>query len=235
MSIVENLRNRRIFAAFLLLTTLSAPAASGTDDWQDIISQHLISQWRELSGHQGKAYLSYPGLPGNYRLPDCPGGFSIDLLRPLQPGRNGIEVSCASPYWKQNLAIQLHVIREVLVLSRTLADETTLKAGDIRFVERDTGELTKGYYTRQEDISGMMTRRTLRAGTVLSPEMIEPPVIIRRGEPVSIRINRPGIHIEMKGIALSKARAGERIRVRNEGSGKIISAEAIKPGVVQVR
>jgi flagella basal body P-ring formation protein FlgA len=64
--------------------------------------------------------------------------------------------------------------------------------------------------------------------------MLDPPVIINRGERVKIRVNRPGIRIEMNGTALENGRQDERIRVRNEQSQKIVYGRAAGRGLVQV-
>lgn len=235
MSIVENLRHRRIFAPFFLSLLLIAVANGARAGWQQTVSSQLLQQWQAISGRQDKARISYPGLPADYRLADCPAGITIDLVRPLQPGRNGVELSCRQPYWKQHLAIQLHVLRDVAVLAQNVNAGSALQSEDIRYIEQDTGELNRGFYTEGDALAGMIVRRSFRSGTVLSPDMIEDPLVIRRGETVVILIDRPGIHIEMKGTALADSSAGEQIRVRNNQSGKIITATAVRAGLVQVR
>ena len=64
--------------------------------------------------------------------------------------------------------------------------------------------------------------------------MLDEPLIIGRGDEVDIRVNRPGISVTMKGTAMGRAREGETLRVKNNRSGKIVTATAIAPGLVQV-
>lgn len=235
MSIVENQRHRRIFAAiFLALATLPCSPAVQASGWQEEVGQQLVSRWQEISGHSAEVSVSFPGLPADYQLPDCQGGFGLALVKPLQAGRNGLELSCNAPYWKQHLAIQLHTYKTVAVLRKPVSAGQPLTADDISMVRHDTGELTKGYYPRAEDVQEQISRRSLRAGTVLSPDMLDPPLIINRGERVKIRVNRPGIRIEMNGTALENGRQDERIRVRNEQSQKIVYGRVAGRGLVQV-
>jgi flagella basal body P-ring formation protein FlgA len=235
MSIVENQRRCRIFAAIFLaaIPLLYAPATQASG-WQQDVEQRLLIRWQEISGHESDSALSFPGLPADYQLPDCEGGFDLALVKPLQAGRNGLELSCNTPYWKQHLAVQLHIYKAVAVLRKPVSAGQPLTADDISMVRHDTGELTKGYYLHPEDVQEQISRRSLRAGTVLSPDMLDPPVIINRGERVKIRVNRPGIRIEMNGTALENGRQDERIRVRNEQSQKIVHGRVAGRGLVQV-
>jgi len=235
MSIVENLRHRRIFAAIFLagIALLCAPLAQASD-WQKEVEQRLLKRWQEISGDKADSAISFPGLQANYQLPDCAAGFELALVKPLQAGRNGLELSCSAPYWKQHLALQLHIYKPVAVLRQAVSADQPLTSADISMVRHDIGELTKGYYIRKEDVNEQVSRRSQRTGTVLSPDMLDPPIIISRNERVKIRVNRPGIQIQMNGTALENGRLDERIRVRNEQSQKIVFGRVAGRGLVQV-
>jgi len=61
------------------------------------------------------------------------------------------------------------------------------------------------------------------------------PDLVERGQPVTVRLDRPGLSIEIEGEALSDGHLGERIRVKNSRSGKTLFAEVIASGLVQVQ
>ena len=230
MSIVDIRQTHRLFAAFLLLASLQANA----DEWRTQVEQPLCSRWEEIAGVGHDCAVSFPGLSPNFRLPDCQHPVDVSLLRPLQPGRNGVELGCESPWWRQNLAIQLHIFKPVAVLARAVGSNQPLTPADISLVRHDIGALSKEYFTELEQVAGMTLRRNLRAGTVLSADMLEHPLLIQRGEQVTIRVVKPGIRIEMKGSALEDGKIGERIRVRNEQSQKVVSGLVLERGLVQV-
>lgn len=238
MSIVDILRRDRLFAAFLLLLLLPMllplSVAASTSDWQQQVSDELCQRWQDIGGPGADCSVSFPGLSPNFQLQHCEQPWQINLLRPLQPGRNGLEISCEQPWWRQNLAVQIQIFREVAVLARSVSAGQKLTAADISLVRHDIGGLSKDFLTSADTLPGMELRRTLRAGTVLSRDMIALPVLVERGQQVNIRVQRPGIRIEMKGTALDAGSAGDRIRVRNDSSQKIIRATVLERGLVQV-
>lgn len=235
MSIVDNQRIRRIFAVIFLTLCGSLSLPAYAEGWKQQVNDYLLGRWLEVSGDRGEASISYPGLPDSYQLADCQGPLRIDPVRALQPGRNGVEISCSSPFWKQHLAVQLHSFQAVAVLARAVPADAVLGDDDINYVRRDTGELSQGFFTERHPLSGMVMRRSQRAGTIISANMVEAAVVIERNDQVVIEVNRPGIRIEMKGTALEDACAGERLRVRNNQSGKVVMARAVRRGLVQVQ
>lgn len=231
MSIVDIRRSHPIFAAFLLLMTLSASAS----DWQRVVNEKICRQWQGISGDQYQCEVSFPTLTSNFSLPACNEDWQLALLRPLQPGRNGLEISCSSPWWKQNVALQLHAYTEVAVLTQPVTIGHVLSEADINMVRHDIGAISKEFFTDADAVIGQQIRRQLRAGTILNADMLNNPIVINRGEQVTIRTQKPGISIEMKGVALEQGRSGERIRVRNDRSGKVVTGTVAAAGLVLVQ
>lgn len=231
MSIVENPKFVRFIRAFLLLI-LPWPVYG---DWRDEVEQQLLTQWQQLTGDSTHAKVSFIGISDDYQLQPCQSQPEIRLTRALQAGKNGLQLNCGSPYWNQHIAIQLHVLQPVVVLTKPLRNKELVANSHLRISTLDIGELNKGFFNTVQDVSGLQAKRSLPPGTVLSPDMLEQPVLIKRGEKVTIRLSRPGIQVEMDGQAMAQGRAGDRIRVRNLQSKKIISAIVVARGLVQVQ
>ncbi len=60
------------------------------------------------------------------------------------------------------------------------------------------------------------------------------PIIIKRGDPVSVNFVAPGFSVTTNGIAESEARIGERVRVRVEQKANPVMGEVIDAGSVRV-
>ncbi|MEN9465426.1 MAG: hypothetical protein RL217_1607 [Pseudomonadota bacterium] len=230
MSIVEIFKKYPVFVVFFLLDPLSAQAA-----WQAEVEAKLCQDWQKISEDSSECTLSFPGLSSQIILPSCTEPWQMNLLRPLQPGRNGIEISCTTPYWKQNFAVQLHSYRRVAVLARAVENGEVLQQADVNFVRYDAGALSKNSLTQSAQVLGLQSKRALKAGTILNADMLLAPTLIKRGDSIRIRVNKPGIEIEMIGTAMEAGKLGERVLVRNDSSQKTLTATVMSAGVVQVK
>jgi flagella basal body P-ring formation protein FlgA len=83
---------------------------------------------------------------------------------------------------------------------------------------------------------GLIARRSLRANTVLRPNMAGPvksPIVVKRNQNVVIRIERPGFLITAVGTTMQDGKAGEYIKIRNVDSQRIIVARINADGSVE--
>ena len=60
------------------------------------------------------------------------------------------------------------------------------------------------------------------------------PVLIKRGDPVTVNFDAPGFTITASGIAETEARRGERVRVRVDQKANPVMGEAIDAGTVRI-
>ena len=59
-------------------------------------------------------------------------------------------------------------------------------------------------------------------------------MVIQTNQPVRLRIKYHGVEASAKGIAMTRGRVGDMIRVKNESSGKIITGKVIDEQTVEV-
>jgi flagella basal body P-ring formation protein FlgA len=205
-------------------------------DWQAELTEQLIEEWQQSLGDSlnGRVAISFPGLNQDYQLPDCSHPTDSAWKRPLQPGRNQLILTCESPRWRQHLATRLHQWTAVAILTQPLQSDVLLTKDAVRFVEKDLGDLQQGYFTHWSQLSGQALKRPLRTGTVLTPNMIQGALLINRGDLLVIQIQRRGISLETKGIALAKGRLGQSIKVKNQRSGKVLAATVVSSNRVRV-
>ncbi len=151
-------------------------------------------------------------------------------------GNTTIGVRCDghSP-WTIYVPVQVQLFQPVAVTTRPLARGEVIRKGDFKMVKRDLGALKMGYITDSEQPVGMVVKRRIGVGTLLTPQLLEPPRLIKRGEQVTIVAKSEGLEIRASGKALMDGARGERIRVRNIRSKKVVEALVVAPGVVEVR
>ncbi len=67
-----------------------------------------------------------------------------------------------------------------------------------------------------------------------SVPLVTAPIVIKRGDPVTVNFIAPGFSVTASGIAESEARLGERVRVRVDQKANPVMGEATDAGSVRV-
>ncbi len=224
------------FAIWLLFSLANASMA------QETLQEQIRTVVVEFVADQTRQYTASPRikvgrLSPRLRLRRCD-----EPLTAFQPpgsrllGNTTIGVRCSghSP-WTIYVPVQVQLFQPVAVAGRALARGDIIREGDIKMVERDLGALKMGYIVDREQPVGMVVKRRIGVGTLLTPQLLEAPRLVRRGEQVTIIAESGGLEIRATGKALTDGAQGDRIRVRNIRSKKIIEAIVVDPGVVKVR
>ena len=90
------------------------------------------------------------------------------------------------------------------------------------------------YATTSENLLGKQLRRALPAGAVVVPQAVKGVPLIRQGETVTLVMRQGGMEVRSSGIALGDAELGQRLRVRNESSKRVVEGTATASRLVEV-
>jgi flagella basal body P-ring formation protein FlgA len=85
-----------------------------------------------------------------------------------------------------------------------------------------------------DELAGQRLKRDLPAGTVLSPSLMQPETLIKRGQQVTVVAMIAGLEVRSQGVALSDGVASSRIRVKNLNSAKVVEGLVDTHSVVRV-
>lgn len=205
-------------------------------DLKKIVEEKVLSQWQELGQRaDSRSHVIISGIPDSYRSNQCPEELLVDAGKQLTLGRNSIQVSCATlSNWSLMLTAEIEVWREVVVIRDHLSRGERINLNSLTLQERNIGSLQRGYFTDLSDVSGNVSKRSLRAGVAIDPSMIDLPIIIHRGQEVTLRVVHPGLSVNMKGIALSKGRKGDVIKVKNSRTDKVLFGTIIHANLISI-
>ena len=81
---------------------------------------------------------------------------------------------------------------------------------------------------------GQSPRSIISAQRAIRANELTQPVVIKKGEAVEMSFTTKYMHIKTTGIALEDGAKGASIRVKNEKSGKAVSARVEDAGKVEV-
>lgn len=221
----------------LLLACAAAVAAAVT--WQD---QATILAAAEQAAHEhygnqdGAITVHADALDPRLRLPACEAplvGTLPEMTR--EAGRTTAEVSCSGARpWRLFVPVRVSVQKPVVVAAVPLERGKVLAAADVNLAQREVSSTPAGYIGSLEAAVGQVLRRSVPAGTVLTPGLLDAPLLIRRGRAVTLEARAGGIVVQMAGIAKADGALGETIPVQNLSSNKVLQGIVKNEKLVEV-
>ena len=229
-----------VTGVLLALVMLSAHAQPGASQQ---IEQAVEGYLREALQReavrqqwQGMRFRHDTSVPGSAtKLAACTEAPQVratgSAASPLE--RQRLEIRCnAAPGWSLELTSQAQVFLPAVHAGSVIDRGQTLDSAQLRLERINIGKAQRGYFNRIDQVTGQTAKRRIRAGQVLTPNLLSLPLAVRRGQPVKIVASHDGIEASTSGEALADGQPGEVIRVRNLGSGKVIDAKVIEEGLV---
>jgi flagella basal body P-ring formation protein FlgA len=227
---------RHLFILYCLCSPLNQANDIKANQLEHNIRDNVLAQWETIGQRAGainKVMIS--GIPQGYKSPECKKPLDVKSTNALRLGPNSIEVSCPQrSSWSLMLNADIEVWRDVVVLRDHLSRGQKVKNSSVVLQQRNIGNLRRGYYTEINGIIGNVSKRSLKAGTAISPGMIDLPIIVKRGQTVTLRAERPGFAVNMKGLALRKGRKGDRIKVENSNSSRVLFGTIVDSDIVLI-
>lgn len=152
----------------------------------------------------------------------------------LNAGRAVVGVRCDGQRpWKLYVPVEIRLPAEVVALARPLRRGDVITAGDLVLQQADLAVLRGQFYRDADELIGQRLKRHVAADTVLTPAMIDADRLVQRGSRVTIVSNTGNIEVRMAGEALGNGGRGDRIRVKNQASGRTITATVVDRGLVR--
>ena len=121
----------------------------------------------------------------------------------------------------------------IVVPAHDIARGETIGEGDLTFSTVDGSALMSGVPTRIDEVKGMQTRRMLAAGQAFRADDVRRPIVITKGQTVTMQFIVPGVELTAMGRAMSEGGVGDTVTIQNPVSYRMISGTVIAPGTVR--
>lgn len=238
---VSSISRRKLVAGLsIFLFSISTFAKAGQTVDQQIdqaIHQHLQTMMNKQAREHGwkgmRLVLANTPLTSTRQLAPCPGKIKTSGGSATKLSRQQLTLECAGTKgWPIKVSSEMQVFLPVVTSTAIINRGDTIRSNQLQQQETDIARIQRGFYHRTNEVAGMGAKRRIRANQILSPDLIDQPQLIKRGEKIKIIANRDGISASMPGEALEKGGEGEVIRVKNLSSGKTIDAKVVGTGVV---
>jgi len=219
---------------------LSVFAAGAATQWQGHAAirdtaQNFMDAFIS-SQHHGRSTVKLGPLDSRLRLKAC-----TSPLEAFMPpggrvmGNTTVGIRCGDDGgWNIYISARVDVFGPVLIARQPLARGTAVQDNDLELVERNLANLPYGYYTDSQPIAGMLAKRTIAAATIITPQMLQAPKLVKRGQRVTVIAESGALSIRSVGKALGDGKSGDTIRVKAEGSQRVVDGVVISRGVIKV-
>ncbi len=181
--------------------------------------------WNVQSSYRGDLCLPQANLTYNAA---CPAGVKL-------PGSMTVRVDIYSNHvlvksiW---VPMSVTMTASAPVATRNMSRGDIINGGDVTFQNR--GFTSASDMSFPSRVDGMRLKRSVRAGQVITASMLEKASVVERNKSVTLVANGPGISVSCPGKALQDGAPGDRIRVKNESSGRIVDGIVNENGEVEV-
>lgn len=220
-------------AAALAAGPVGSLESQGLDEIRAAVESFVAAQTPDSGG--GRT-IEVSNLDARVRLARCEEGLRVFFAPGSHSGsRRTIGASCPGPQpW--TIYVSARIIRhgEVLVATRNLPRGAVLTASDLALEERNIEEGPAGYLTEPAQALGKRTIRPLRIGLPLNSGALEDVQVIARGQRVWLLAQSRSLSVRMSGTALEAGTPGDRIRVQNDASKKVVQGLVGEDGTIRV-
>lgn len=121
----------------------------------------------------------------------------------------------------------------IIVPARDIARGEIIQDSDLVSATISAGQMRATTITAASQLHQMQARRFLRAGDMLRSEDVRAPVIVTKGQTVSMIFDAPGISLSATGRALSEGGKGDMVTILNPVTYRQIMATVIGPAQVR--
>lgn len=220
----------------LLLMVLALDARAAEPGWESAERIRSVALDFARSQSPANARIEVGTLDTRLQLPACsnpPEAFGVSGSSAR--GALSIGVRCASPVsWTLYIPVRVSESRQIMVLNRALGRGEIITADAVSMQERDITALPYGYLATATEVVGKTAKHALAAGSVLTPEALELQRIIKRGQSVTLFSRIGALEIRALGTALGDAAQGDRLRVENASSRRIVEGIVRSADIVEV-
>lgn len=217
----------------ILAVNVNADTLHSLDNIEQVAYEYALSKAQE---NFDNPQIVMGTLDSRLRLQAC--GAQLDVFSNLVGtgiGNQTIGVKCNSPVtWTVYVPVKVKVLQAVVVAVKPLEANRVITSADVKLQQWDIGTLRQGYINNIRKIVGQELKYPVALGTVIKPKSLRAQNLVHRGESIMLVASAGKMEVRMSGTALSDASLGQRIRVKNSSSKRIVEGIVDAPGIVKV-
>jgi flagella basal body P-ring formation protein FlgA len=135
---------------------------------------------------------------------------------PPWTGKHSFNITADSPNGPVRLTVEAQVTLPpaVVVATRTLSKGVAIRPGDVQLQRGRTGATADGIQTLEE-VLGLEATRSIAEGQVLDTQSVRQPLLVHKGDVVTVYSRRPGIQVRVTARSRDDGSLGEVVNVES--------------------
>ena len=129
-------------------------------------------------------------------------------------------------YETEPVHAEIHRFEPVIVATSSIPQHTQITLEMLAIKKMETTNL-QDYYRDINQVAGLNAKQTIQPGTVLTGMSITKPIVIKRGSYVMITAQIGSIAVSSLGTAMQDGAVGQRIKVKNQATSRLLQAEVL--------
>ena len=121
----------------------------------------------------------------------------------------------------------------IVVPAHDIVRGDIISESDLTYATVDGAALMSGIPTKMDEVKGMQARRMLSAGQPFRGDDVRKPIVIGKGDTVTMQFIVPGVELTAMGRAMSEGGIGDTITIQNPASYRMIAGIVTAPGTVR--
>jgi flagella basal body P-ring formation protein FlgA len=135
-----------------------------------------------------------------------------------------------------NFSVEARVKTPSMVVAavRSLPRGAIIRAGDVNMVHGNPGDGDNGSFASIEEVIGKQTTKVVAEGKILAPDVLQSPLMVRRGDVVTVYARSAGIRIHTTARAKDDGATGDLVSVETMTDRKQFTARVSGPRELEV-
>jgi flagellar basal body P-ring formation protein FlgA len=153
----------------------------------------------------------------------------------MRHGAGTVRVRCNdNKPWSLYVPVSVKSYKMVATLKHASTRNTVLTDDNISLQKMNINRLMSGYFDDIEQLKGKILTKNLSKGAVLTQHHVKLVTAIKRGQRVTVIAKNSVIEVRMEGTALTKGAIGDRIKVKNLKTKRIVEGTIINKHLISV-
>jgi flagellar basal body P-ring formation protein FlgA len=222
-----------LFFLLCSLASFSSAQIYPVNQLRQDIASFLANEYKQVA-HE-RIDINVGNLDNRLRLASCKQPIEFINQDPSGLGGNiSVKAQChGDRVWSVHVPAQVTIYREIAVAGRDIARGEVISYAHIDTNLVNVSSIRQAFLPEAESVIGKEAKRNISKGEPFRITLLDAPTAVKRGELVILESLAGSIKVSSAGTALADGRVGQKIRVRNNSSERIISAVVISQGLVQ--